>query len=281
MSIFIIGLPTALRARLVARAQHNQVRPGFALVAPDRFGKLNFVPYSAQARADLDAYCDTVDWSSLQIIQLPYVPIETELLDTVELLQKEGATIVSPTPGMGGWPAIDPNGRYGGAFNNEIYTALLEHLGWQAQALPSERFERSRDRYPDYLIVHGALDVCNTVDKSRFRFLYEAGDALEEFCRKRGGINQSLFAFFEERGLDLATTGGIRTTLRLMQNNRQVGAPLHEKIHLKEGDHTTPQAAARIYFQYLDRNGQFRLILFYVGPHPDSDIDRAIPWEAA
>ncbi|WP_148650212.1 hypothetical protein [Lysobacter capsici] len=280
MSVFIIGLPSGVRKRLIAEAQRNNVHLGFALAAPDKTGTLNFVPFEAQACADLNTHCDTVAWSQLQIIVLPYVSVGPDLSDTVEIVKAEGATVYSPTPGTGRWPALSPDGRYTSDFNNDTYAALLEHLNWQGLAMPSERFERSANRHTNYLIMPGALAQCNAVDPSRFRFLYKSGDALEEFCRKRGAIGKTLFHFFEEKGLDLATTGGITTVLRLMRQGRQLGAAQRSQIHLKEGDATTPQAAARIYFQHLDENGQFRLALFYVGPHPDCDIDRSIDLEA-
>lgn len=280
MSVFIIGLPAAIRARLIAEARRNDARLGFALAAPHKkSGILNFVPYEAQACADLEAYCDDEeDWSQLEIIQLPYVAITSDLAEVVEIFREVGAKVVSPTPGTARWPATSADGRYGVNFNSDVYAAILEHLKWRGRALPSERFQRSADRYADYLIMAGALDSCDEIDPVRFRFLYDSGEALEEFCRKRGVMGKPLFHFFEEKGLDLATTGGITTTLRLMRNGRQLGSAYDSQNHLKDGDGTTPQAAARIYFQYLDKDGQFRLLLFYVGPHPDSDIDRSIEW---
>lgn len=38
--------------------------------------------------------------------------------------------------------------------------------------------------------------------------------------------------------------------------------------HLKEGDNTTPEGAARIYFYRIDCNSTTQVVVFYVGPHP-------------
>lgn len=240
---------------------------------------MSFVPYEAQACADLNLYCDSTPWSQLQIMVLPYVAIGSDLIDTLKILKAEGASVFSPTPGKGSWPSLSKDGRYSDSFNESTLGAIREHLNWQGQVLPSERFRRSAARYENYLVLSGALDQCHEVDRSRFRFLYKSSDALEELCRKRGEIGRTLFQFFEEKGLDLATTGGITTTLRLVRQGRQIGAPKESQNHLKEGDGTTPQAAARVYFQYLGAREQFKLALFYVGPHPTDDIDRSITVE--
>lgn len=264
---------------MIAEARRNGVHLGFALAAPDKSGVLRFIPFEAQACSDLETYCDTVDWSQLRIIVLPYIAAAADLVDTVEVLRAEGASVFSPTPGDGYWPEIVASGRYGGQFNNAVFEAIVQQLQWQGQALPRERFERSAARYPDYLVMPGALDLCDTVAPSRLRFLNKSSEALELICRRRGDLGKTLFHFFEERGIDLAPTGGITTILRLKNGARQIGAALRSEMHLKEGDATTPQAAARIYFQLIDRDNKFRLALFYVGPHPDNDIDRSIEWQ--
>ena len=45
--------------------------------------------------------------------------------------------------------------------------------------------------------------------------------------------------------------------------------------HLKEGDNTTRESAARIYFARVDFNSGARVVVFYVGPHPDNG-ERAV-----
>ncbi|HFE45625.1 MAG TPA: hypothetical protein ENJ18_09030 [Nannocystis exedens] len=39
--------------------------------------------------------------------------------------------------------------------------------------------------------------------------------------------------------------------------------------HLKEGDKTTRESAARIYFERVEVAGEVKVLVFYLGPHPD------------
>jgi len=39
--------------------------------------------------------------------------------------------------------------------------------------------------------------------------------------------------------------------------------------HLKEGDKTERESAARIYFERVDFETEVKVVVFYVGPHPE------------
>ena len=278
MGVFVLGLPRGIRQRLRVEADRNETALGFALVEFNKFGTLAFIPFEGQAVADLNAFCDDVPWSDILVLVLPYVQIGQELQDTIDIIRSGGGLVLTPDLSRPEWPPVLANGRYVGAFNERLYTAIIGQLGWLGVAPPSSRFERSARRFPDYIIMPGALDRCDEVHSSRFRFLLASAEGLEEFCRKRGEIGVTLASFFEKKGIEVAQSGGITTVLRLIENGKQLGAAYKSQMHLKQGDATTPQAAASIYFQHIDKDGHFKLILMYVGPHPDQDIERTIPW---
>ena len=124
-------------------------------------------------------------------------------------------------------------------------------------------------------------DKCDDIHHTRHRFLKTSAELLEKFCKKRGAVQMGLASYFGDRGVDLATTGGVKTTIYLMKSDRII-EKRSSNMHLKEGDATAPIACPRIYFQHLDRDQQFRLFLLYVGPHPPKDliqITRNVQWE--
>src|SRR3546814_14735307 len=110
----------------------------------------------------------------------------------------------------------------------------------------------------DYVIFDAALDRCDEVHVSRHGFLKQSSTLLEQFCRKKGRLNQTLSSLFQAQNITLAQSGGMQTTIRLVKNGRQLGQALTSNLHVKDGDGTTPHAAPRIYFQHLDKDDQFR-----------------------
>lgn len=280
MAPFVIGLPTSIQQRLIAEAQRNHATIGLSLIARDKKGLLCFVPFESQVCVDLEAFADNVgNWGELKVIVLPYLPVGEMINETLKILREGGAKVVEPSPDGVHWPQISEGGVPEGTFNDELYSAICRELTWTGELTPLLRFERSAQRYPDYKIMGGALDRCLQVHQIRWRFLARCCEALEEICKKSGEIKGTLEDFFEKKGIALAQTGGITTILRLMRAKKQIGSPIESNVHLSEGNATTPQAAARIYFQLLSRDRKFRLLLFYVGPHPDRNIDRELDWD--
>lgn len=278
MTVFVIGLPVPLRGRFVAVARRQQTEAGFALTGIDKRGQLVFIPFEAQASADLDAFADGCNWERLTVIILPYVPIGARLQASLEVLHDNGARLIAPAAGVDGWPVTGPAQPLGGTFNDDLFEVLCGALGWNPAVPPSEYFLKVAQRLKDYIIFNGALDRCDEVHASRHDFLKQSCTLLEQFCRKKGQLNQTLASFFQAKNITLAQTGGMETTIRLLRDGRQLGEPLVSNMHLKDGDGTTPQAAPRIYFQHLSKDDQFRLFLLYVGPHSDHVIDKPYEW---
>ena len=89
------------------------------------------------------------------------------------------------------------------------------------------------------------------------------------------GCGVGLDEFFKTRNLHFAKTGCIQTKLEISVNSKVIRDEVHH-IHLKSGDRTSPQEAARIYFQMLAHEQLLWIFLLYVGPHPEINITRKI-----
>jgi len=278
MTVFVIGLPSQLRQRFLAVAQRHEVEPGFALTGIDKRGQLVFIPFEGQASADLEAFSDSCNWDQLQVVVLPYVPIGSKLQECLDVLHVNGAQLMEPAAGAGGWPTAGVQQAQSVNFNDDLFDALCAALGWSHEVPPSDHFLKAARRLKDYVIFGDALDRCDEVDNSRHSFLKQSSALLEHFCRKKGRLNQTLASFFEAKSITLAQSGGLQTTIRLVRDGRQLGGPLISNLHLKDGDATTPQAAPRIYFQHMEKDDQFRFFLLYVGPHSDHVIDKSYEW---
>lgn len=281
MAIFVVGLPSNLRARFVAEAARHGERPGISLVVKQQY-RYEFTPPSGQCVADLTNFAMEQDWRNLTVVVLPYVALPPQMKPELQALAEEGVTVVRPIRGENGWPLRLVSQEEEDDFTGEVYRALIDLLGWgAAPPSPAERFLKSARRLVDYEILGNALRTCDEVHHSRHRFLKTSAELLEKFCKKRGAIDMPMAAYFQDRGIDLAISGGIETTICLVKGGRLV----HKQVsndHLKEGDGTTPIASPRIYFQRLDRHDQFRLYLLYVGPHPAKDVERLsrdVHWE--
>lgn len=278
MTVFVIGLPNALRQRLQAVARRHEVDLGLAVIANDRRGRLVFVPFEGQACADLETFSENCNWDQLKIVVLPYVALGTQLQECLDVLRENGAQLIVPAAGINGWPVTGAPHALGGNFYDELFDALCAALAWNPEIPPSEYFIRASRRLKDYVIFNDALVRCDEVHVSRHGFLKQSSALLEQFCRKKGRLEQTLASLFQAQNITLAQSGGMQTTIRLVRDGRQLGQALSSNLHVKDGDGTTPQASPRIYFQHLDKDEQFRLFLLYVGPHSDHVIDKSYDW---
>lgn len=277
MAIFVVGLPSHIRARLVAEAARNGVHVGLCLTVKSSRGGYEFHPPNGQAVSDLEAFGDNIEWSSMTIVVLPYVALTAEMEEAVRLYAQDGARVIRPTAGHGDWPTSLRGTDGDDDRLNSVYQEICRELGWTGLASLAQRFESAAKRCSDYVLVGDALERCDEIDPSRHSFVKTSADLLEKFCKKKGRIEMTLEAFFRQKNIELAQSGGINTCIRLMKGAKQI-ARCDSNLHLKQGDATREAAAARIYFQHLDRSDQFRLFLLYVGPHPSKDIDRMVAW---
>lgn len=127
---------------------------------------------------------------------------------------------------------------------------------------PSEAFSEALLDCDNFILATNALANADSIHERRWPFVNDA-------CRllRRHAQGESLGPFREweaKYGVEFAANG--RVTYRCVLPNRQ-----HSKAsawHLKDGDNTSADDAARIYFDVLNISGTERVIVFYAGPHP-------------
>jgi hypothetical protein len=203
---------------------------------------------------------------------LPYAPIPINVIDELDALEDVGAEIIYFSEGNNDWPVLVKKTRPDTPFLNEVFRQLIiEIFGDEEAPLPSDYFRSISERNPNIIIAKAALDTCDQVAEYRRCFLRTAADALIELVDNNGQVGP-MDAFFRNLGLEHAQTGGINTTLTVFRDGKRI----HQKTtntHLKKGDKTTLQAAARIYYQEFFIEQQCYVAILYAGPHPDDDIN--------
>src|SRR3546814_12931528 len=95
----------------------------------------------------------------------------------------------------------------------------------------------------------------------------QSSTLLEQFCRKKGRLNQTLSSLFQAQNITLAQSGGMQTTIRLVKNGRQLGQALTSNLHVKAGHGPTHRAAPNIYSPHLHQTAQYRLFLLHSSHH--------------
>lgn len=123
-----------------------------------------------------------------------------------------------------------------------------------------------------HLVLHPeALAFADDLLEQRWGFVARAADLLGRYANGEPlGPNRY---WKTDHGVDFAPNGRVSYQYRVA-----FGSVIRDgrtEWHLKEGDNTTRENAARIYFDRLDFGFGARVIVFYVGPHPE-DGERSV-----
>lgn len=149
----------------------------------------------------------------------------------------------------------------------------------QAPFHPSVAFMEAANSAERLVIANGALASADNLESLRHDFAANAATALAD-CAEQGHAAGGFQNFFSSRGLRFASSGSISVKVSVFRAGSLLRSARTE-WHLKQGDATTPQAAARIYF-YADSAKDPPLIyVLYCGPHPtnsfESRVDLPLP----
>lgn len=271
--VFIIGLPKPLHRRLEVEAGRNGTRVLSVLADIGKEGTLQLVPFPGQAISDLQAYVNLLGshWENAVVIVLPYAAVPLKLDDELEVIEQAGGLVVRPAQGQDGWVKLEQR-RPGDAFLNGLFRRLISELFEEFPCLPTEYFRTVSENSTQVLIADGALDSCDLVAPHRRKFLRDVADAFAELVAHNGSGGR-VDAFFKKWGLDHAQTGGINATLKLHKDGKCFYNET-SNTHLKQGDKTTPEAAARVYYQSFVHETLCYVAVLYAGPHPNSDVTR-------
>lgn len=271
--VFVIGLFKPLQRKFDAECVRNGLRNKTVLADIGAKGSLTLLPIERDAIHALRAYLDGLDqYSDAHVVVFPYAPIPNELEDELKALTAVGGTVIRGNNGHDGWPALPPKQRPDTEVINAAYKRLwfgLPAVAPAAEPTPSEYFRQVADANPQILFAQGVFATCDHVAPHRHDFLKRAVDALVDLVAD--GSGGRIDAFFREKGLDHAQTGGISTTLEVLSGTQTV---YHETTHthLKQGDKTTPEGAARLYYQVFSHHERVYVAILYAGPHPDRNV---------
>lgn len=140
---------------------------------------------------------------------------------------------------------------------------------------PSDAFRDAASRAPSLLLHSDALEFADDIAEHRWQFATLGADLLARYA-----LGEPLGPLREWKptyGVDFAASGRVA-----YKYNGRCGAEAREsrsEWHLKEGDHTSRESAARIYFARVEFASGPRIVVFYVGPHPQ-DGDRSVSFTA-
>lgn len=268
-TVCIVGLPTQIRRRVEAAANAAGIEVFGIFCAKGREGSLRLIPHPDQAIDRLNEYLDSLeDYSAGNVLVLPYAPVPPDVNDELDEFKNLGADVAWIRPG-GSWPEHPQ--KLDDTFFNALHAAIMETLPRPSRdsVLPSAYFQSVADRNPRLVLSPEALKFCDLVAPHRYEFMRSAADAFEEYLRS--GAGGRIDQFFAQFGLEHAQTGGVDATLTFVVDGNAVYAETR-KTHLKQGDRTTPQAAARIYYHAFVHQQESFVSVLYAGPHPDRDI---------
>jgi hypothetical protein len=274
--VFIIGLPKIIRNRVETALKASGLFVKSILV--DRHRKhdvLTLLPDVSQAPGILRAYYDALDSYDLaRVYVLPFADIPDELERELDVLEDLGGEIVDFLMGEEGCPIVErANPKLDQAFQDAVVKLLIEEIvGVQEVILPSAHIQSVLERTPTLIPLGDALSLCDEVAPGRYPWVVNAIDALVEVIHAKGQVGD-FEAFFAQRNIIHAQSGGITISLDVSKP-RTASLQIKCNTHLKKGDGTTPQSAARLYFHAYGGEPDYYIFLLYVGPHPDRDISR-------
>ena len=115
------------------------------------------------------------------------------------------------------------------------------------------------------VIAEHALDVADKIASHRWKFVNLSADLLARYAEGEDlGASRN---WKQEYGVDFAANGGVRYNYHMVANGDHTSGS--SEWHLKEGDNTSRESAARIYFDRIVVGGLVKICVFYVGPHPE------------
>lgn len=277
--ILAVGVPTQIRSGFVRMANGYGELIGVILCELGKEGQsYRLLPHPAAAIHHLRTFFDgdmvATSYDEATVLVLPYVEVPEDVAAELEAFRELGARVVYATAGEDGWPDF-PKGKKNRTerFFDAVIAAARKDIFLVEPTSASDIFAAITAHCPRIIVTRGALESCDEIAACRIPFIRDAALAFVEYV-DAGGPSGRIDAYFRSKGLEHAQTGGVETKLLLTRG----GQVLYERTshtHLKKGDKTTPQAAARIYYHALeiDDAGHFIAVL-YAGPHPDRDIVR-------
>ncbi|MFM0275782.1 hypothetical protein PQR37_30235 [Paraburkholderia nemoris] len=275
-AVLVIGLLKSMTQGFKAECARKGVEP---LIVPAEYGNNGWalIPHPGSAVQAVQAYAEkTDDWRDLLVIVMPYAEVPPELDGELGALIGDGAKVIRAVNGQGGWPHVQKRKRADAPTIEQIRQRLWDEIPIgeaqpEDEVLPSEYFRQVCDANSRVIVAEAVYELCDLVEPLRRDFLKRAIEALTEFARE--GSDGPIEAFFRARQLTHAQTGHNRSTLKLFFRGKEV---LNEtaETHLSQGNATTPQGAARLYYHHTLIEEERWVVITWAGPHPEGHFSR-------
>ncbi len=148
---------------------------------------------------------------------------------------------------------------------------LLDDVEPEAAApAPLKSFERARAAESRLVFHPNALEVVDELDASRWAFAEKSAKLLEVLAK---GDSLGPFRSWEgEHGVAFAANGRVRYAYSWEAGGKR--GERESEWHLKAGDKTSRDKAARIYFISEEIEGKVLVLVAYAGPHPQDGLHR-------
>lgn len=272
--VFVIGLPVSLKVRLDAVARKEGLSIVSVLTDIGKEGTFRLLPDPSVAIHKLKSYYGQFgsDLERACVIVLPYAEVPDEVEQELAVLESIGGEVEYISRDDSKWPTFSKKKRPDTVFYNDIFRCIKIEIFGDEEELLSDYVRRIVERNKNIILIEGALDTCDQVARHRHAFIKDSIDAFAQFIERKGKVGR-IDAFFRERGLDHAQTGGIATTLTVEKAGRQIHSNVSH-THLKDGDKTLKVAAARVYYQDFVVEDECYVAVLYAGIHPDNNIKK-------
>ncbi len=127
---------------------------------------------------------------------------------------------------------------------------------------PRKSFENIQATHPSVVFADGALDDADNLAGHRWSFANRAAQLLaDQAAGKDVGPPREWHQRYQ---VHYARNGNVVYKYDLPGNQGRK----QTDWHLKEGDGTSAEAAARVYFDFVEVFRKSYVLIFYVGPHP-------------
>lgn len=274
--ILVVGLPKGIRQPIDSFATSIGLQVSRVYAEPGKLGTLNLLPRPEHCLPEIRRYLDSAslgakDYANCHIVVLPYASVPAECRQELDLAATMGATVDYPEPAVdASWPEI-PTRRHplDHKFNDALATRLKQDLRLLVPTQTETLSSFIRQHAVDcgvLLIADAALDSCDTTALHRHDFIRNAVTATTDAAIN--GLQTRFDQYCSGRGLLHAQNGRTTFVMSIYDGTTMI-REVDCQTHLKQGDRTSKEAAARVYYSFIDIKGVRYVALLHAGPHPE------------
>lgn len=275
--VLVIGLPKGASQLVDSFAKRAGLLLARVYAQPGNQGSLVLLPRPEHCLPEIRRYFDTnsagaPDYAGCHVLVLPYADVPSDCFVELGVAESMGAHVAFPTHGQDStWPKLSRRKGPDQEFHVALAKRIQVHfapLVQEQNKFPSEFIKQLSQDCPQLLIADNALNECDNVALHRYEFICKAVTALTNAVTT--GLTSRFDEYCANQGLLHAQTGGSTFTLRIHGSTAKQ-PDIVSKTHLKQGDKTTKEAAARVYYTFFVANDVRYVALLYAGPHPNGD----------